>query len=742
MAHKKHMNINKGAAGLFILFSLLFFILLARFVYLQATGTADGQVLAVEAEKRYKQQRVIEAKRGTIFDRNGKIVAEDTPSYTVVAVLDKTLTTDPEKPRHVVDPEMTAKKLAPLLNMEVSEVERILKKDAKQVEFGTKGRNISQQLKMKIEELNLPGIGFIRDTKRFYLNGTFASHVIGYVQKSDEENGKTVGVMGIEKSLNDYLQEKDGYVTFKGDPQGLKLPNTKESIVPPDNGNDVYLTIDQKIQTFLEDAMNQVKKKYKPEKIIAIVADPKTGEILAMGSRPSFNPNKRNIQYYLNDAISYPYEPGSTMKIFTLAAAINEGVYNGNELYKSGAYKVGPDIIRDHNKAGWGTISFNEGVQRSSNVAFSILVREKLGEDRFLQYLHRFHFNQPTGIDLPGETTGRIVYRYPLEKVTTAFGQGTTVTPIQQIQAATAIANGGKMMKPYIVDRIVDSDTGKVVMQNEPEVVGQPITKETAEKVLDILETVVTSEKGTGRPYQIEGYRVAGKTGTAQIPSPNGGYLTGYNNYIFSFLGMAPRENPRLLMYVAVKQPKISYTETGAAPVSMIFNSVMKNSLQYLNIQPSLETKAKRKSNKGIVLEQYVGLTVKEATKRLQEKGLTPVVVGKGQRIEAQMPLSGEEVIAQERIILQTDGQAIMPDMTGWSLRDIMKLAELLQLQPSVKGYGYAVTQNIPPGATVNAGDYLIVELVSPQEMEAKIAEIAQEKEENEKKADENKPLD
>ncbi|HZG61190.1 MAG TPA: penicillin-binding protein [Anoxybacillus sp.] len=742
MTFKKHMNINKGAAVLFILFSLLFFILLARFVYLQATGVADGQVLAVEAEKRYKQQRVIEAKRGTIFDRNGEIIAEDTPSYTVVAVLDKKLTTDPKRPRHVVDPEMTAKKLAPLLKMEVSEVERILKKDAKQVEFGTKGRNISQQLKMKIEALHLPGIGFIRDTKRFYPNGTFASHVIGYARKNDEEDGQTVGAMGLEKSLNSYLKEKDGYVTFKGDPQGLKLPNTKESVVPPDNGNNVYLTIDQKIQTFLEDAMNEVEKKYNPQKIIAIVADPKTGEILAMGSRPSFNPNKRNIQYYVNDAISYPYEPGSTMKIFTLAAAINEGVYNGNELYKSGTYKIGPNIIRDHNKVGWGTISFNEGVQRSSNVAFSILVREKLGEDRFLQYLHRFHFNQPTGIDLPDETIGNIVYRYPIEKVTTAFGQGTSVTPIQQIQAATAIANGGKMMKPYIVDRIVDPDTGKVVKQNKPEVVGQPITKETAEKVLDILETVVTSENGTGRPYQIEGYRVAGKTGTAQIPSPNGGYLAGYNNYIFSFLGMAPKENPRLLMYVAVKQPEISYTETGAAPVSMIFNSVMKNSLQYLNIQPSLETKKKLKSNKGIVLEQYVGLTVEEATKRLQEKGLTPVFIGKGQRIEAQMPLAGEEVIARERIILQTDGQATMTDVTGWSLRDIMKLAQLLQLQPSIKGHGYAVTQNIPPGANVNPGDYLIVELANPKQIEKRIAEIAQQKEENEKQKDKNKPLD
>jgi penicillin-binding protein 2B len=742
MVHKKHINTNRGAAFLFGLFCLLFFILFARFVYLQTTGVADGQVLAVEAEKRYKQQRVIEAKRGTIYDRNGEVIAEDTPSYTVVAVLDEKMTTDPEHPRHVVDPEMTARKLAPLLKMEVDEVERILKKDAKQVEFGANGRNISQQQKMKIESLNLPGIGFIRDTKRFYPNGKFASHVIGYAQKSDEKDGQTVGVMGIEKSLNHYLKEKDGYVTFKGDPQGLKLPNTKESIIPPDNGNDVYLTIDQKIQTFLEDAMNQVEKKYEPEKIIAIVADPKTGKILAMGSRPSFDPNKRNIEYYLNDAISYPYEPGSTMKIFTLAAAVNEGVYNGNDLYRSGSYRVGPDIIRDHNKVGWGTISFNEGVQRSSNVAFSILVKEKLGEDRFLQYLHRFHFNQPTGIDLPGETIGNIVYRYPIEKLTTAFGQGTSVTPIQQVQAATAIANGGKMMKPYIIDRVVDPDTGKVIMQHEPEVVGQPIKKETAEKVLDILETVVTSEKGTGRPYQIEGYRVAGKTGTAQIPSPEGGYLTGYQNYIFSFLGMAPKENPRLLMYVAVKQPKISFTETGAAPVSMIFNSVMKNSLQYLNIRPSLENKAKQKSNKGIILDSYEDLMVEEAVRKLKEKGLTPVLIGKGKRIDAQMPIAGEEVIARERIILQTDGEPTMPDVTGWSLRDIMKLAQLLKLQPSIKGHGYAAAQNIQPGTRVKEGDYLIVELANPQDLDKRIAEKKQELKEKKRQKDENKPLD
>ncbi|KIQ95795.1 Penicillin-binding protein 2x [Anoxybacillus thermarum] len=610
---RKHKHTHRGAAICFAFFSLLFFILFGRFVYLQATGKADGRVLAIEAQERYLKKQVLEAKRGTIFDRYGEVIAEDIPSYTVVAIL------DPNMPQHVTDPEETARKLAPLLKMDVADVERILKKKAHQVEFGPNGRGISHTLKQKIEALQLPGITFVRDSKRFYPNGTFASYVVGYAQK-DEATGEIIGKMGIEKQFNEQLKEKDGKVYYKGDQQGFKLPYSDEDIVPPQNGKDIYLTIDKKIQTFLEDAMNAVEKQYAPKKMIAIVADAKTGAILAMSTRPSFNPNKRNIENYLNDAIAYPYEPGSTMKIFTLAAAVNEGVFQANETYQSGSYQVGNHRIRDHNKVGWGKITFLEGVQRSSNVAFAKIVREKLGEDRFLQYLHRFHFNEPTGIELPGEKVGNILYRYPIEKVTTGFGQGTSVTPIQQIQAATAIANGGKMMKPYVVDRIVDPDSGKTVAKHEPTVVDTPISKETAEKVLDILETVVTSEKGTGRPYQIEGYRVAGKTGTAQIPDPKGGYLIGHQNYMFSFLGMAPRENPRLIMYVAVQQPNISYTETGAAPVSMIFNPVMKNSLQYLNIQPTVEKKREKK-DKSIPLPSYVGQSVEQASQSLKKKG-------------------------------------------------------------------------------------------------------------------------
>ncbi|MED3718057.1 penicillin-binding protein [Geobacillus thermodenitrificans] len=734
MEMKKHSNTHRGAGILFIVFSLLFFLLFARFIQLQWTGKADGHVLAAKAEQQHKQKRVIEAKRGTIFDRNGTILAQDVPSYTVVAILDPEMTTNPERPRHVVDPETTAKKLAPLLGMDVEDMERILTKKAKQVEFGSYGRNISFELKRKIEALDLPGIAFIRDTNRFYPNGTFASHVIGYAQKNAEN--ETVGKMGVEKWLDRYLRETDGYVSFAGDVNGFRLPEAKERIVKPDNGANVYLTIDGKIQTFLEDAMNNVEKQYKPKKMIGIVADPKTGKILAMATRPSFDPNKRDITNFLNDAISYPYEPGSTMKVFTLAAAINEGVYNGKETFRSGAYKVGPNTVRDHNDVGWGTITFDEGVQRSSNVAFSILVKEKLGEDRFLQYLHRFRFDQKTGIDLPNESVGQIRYRYPIERITTGFGQGTSVTPIQQIQAATAIANDGKMMKPYIIEKVVDPDNGKVVLDHEPTVAGEPITAETARQVREILETVVSSEHGTGRPYQIDGYRVAGKTGTAQIPSAAGGYMTGRENYIFSFLGMAPADDPRLIMYVAVQQPRLDVTETGAAPVSQIFTTVMKSSLQYLHIEPVEKKQTETKKAERRALDSLIGQTAVSAAEQLKEKGYVPVVIGNGKNVERQLPSGGERVLPGERVVLKTDGSATMPDLRGFSLRDAMKVANVLELRPSTKGTGYVVSQSIRPGAEVRKGDYLIVELASPRQWEETMAK--KEKEAAERK--DNKP--
>ncbi|HEY2420525.1 MAG TPA: penicillin-binding protein, partial [Neobacillus sp.] len=467
-------------------------------------------------------------------------------------------------------------------------------------------------------------------------------------------------------------------------------------------------------QTFLEDAMNKVAQEYKPQKIIAIVADPKTGEILAMGQRPSFHPKTRVgiDKSWHNEAIETSFEPGSTMKIFTLAAAIQENVFNPNDTYQSGSYKVTENSppIHDYNRD-WGTINYLEAVQRSSNVGFAKLANEKLGFDKFREYLSKFGLDKPTGIDLPDETAGKILFQYPIEKATTAFGQGTAITPIQQIQAATAIANNGKMMQPHVVDKIVNHDTGKIITKIEPRQVSTPISAETAKQVRDILETVVTSEHGTGKRFSIEGYSVAGKTGTAQIPGPKGEYLTGPSNYVFSFLGMAPKDDPKLIVYVAVQQPEIDDYTKGSIPVSEIFNPVMKNSLQYLNIQPS--TQAIAASNK---LPDLSGKATGEAVKSLKEKGFEAVIVGKGSSVVAQLPKAGTKVLEGEKVILQTDGEVSAPDMTGWSLRDVLKVAKMAGVKVNSKGSGYVSKQNIKADAILQSGDYLIVDLMTPEE--------------------------
>jgi penicillin-binding protein 2B len=520
--------------------------------------------------------------------------------------------------------------------------------------------------------------------------------------------------MGIEKTLNSELTGKNGKIDYQSDLWGYLLPDGKEKVTPAKNGNDIYLSTDKKIQTFLEDAMNKVAQEYKPQKIIAIVADPKTGEILAMGQRPSFHPKTRDgiDKSWHNEAIETSFEPGSTMKIFTLAAAIQENVFNPNDTYQSGSYKVTENSppIHDYNRD-WGTINYLEAVQRSSNVGFAKLANEKLGFDKFREYLSKFGLDKPTGIDLPDETAGKILFQYPIEKATTAFGQGTAITPIQQIQAATAIANNGKMMQPHVVDKIVNHDTGKIITKIDPRQVSTPISAETAKKVRDILETVVTSEHGTGKRFGIEGYSVAGKTGTAQIPGPKGEYLTGPSNYVFSFLGMAPKDDPKLIVYVAVQQPEIDDYTKGSIPVSEIFNPVMKNSLQYLNIQPS--TQARATSNK---LPDLSGKVADDAVKSLKEKGFESVVVGKGTSVVAQLPKAGTKVLEGEKVILQTDGEVSAPDMTGWSLRDVLKVAKMAGVKVNSKGSGYVSMQNIKADAILRSGDYLIVELMTPEE--------------------------
>ncbi|MGF9965618.1 penicillin-binding protein [Bacillus rhizoplanae] len=702
----RKFHTNKGAGFFIKVFLLLFFLLLARFLYIQATKTVHGVDLETIAQQKHNKNGVLEANRGTIYDQNGYVLAQDTNSYKMVATL--------KGQDHIKDKEDAAAKISKVLDVSKEEILKYLNKDLTQVEFGSIGKNLTKEKKEQIESLGIKGISFVTEKARVYPNGDFASYVLGYAKPNDQGIGE--GQFGLEKSLDKYLRASNGSMSYTGDTKGISLDDKKNDVKPPKNGDNVYLTIDQRIQSYLEDAMAEAEKHYDPSMLIGVVADPKTGKILAMSSKPSYDPNKRDIEHFTNDPIANAYEPGSTMKIFTLAAAINEGVYNGQEYYQSGKYKVGNSEIKDHNNgAGWGSITFDEGVERSSNVAFAILGNEKLGPDRFHQYIHKFHLDQKTGIDLPGEGENKILFDKPIEQVTTAFGQGSTVTPIQLVQAATAIANDGKMMKPYVIDRIENPIDNKVVMQHKPEEVERPVTKETAAQVRQLLERVVTSPKGTGTAYKLDGYSVGGKTGTAQIPDGKGGYMTGRENYIFSFLGMAPIDDPQLVIYLAVKQPKLKDTENGAQPLAEIFKSVTKNSLEYLKIKPNeVKDVQKQVKQQQAAVPDVAGKTMEEAKGILEKAKFRPVILGEG-TVKQQMPKASEKTLTGDRIFL-VGNQPKMPNINGWALRDVMNLAKTLNLDLKLSGTGYVTEQSIAEGTPLKEKTPLEVKLDPPLE--------------------------
>ncbi|MFD2133031.1 penicillin-binding protein [Pseudogracilibacillus auburnensis] len=715
---KKNKKTNIIASFLMIIFLALFLVLSGRFIYIQATGETNDVSLIEWANEKRETTIVLHAERGEIYDHNGMTLAYNRPTYRVYAILNPEYSKNQKSPKHVIDVEDTAEKLAPLIKMKPKEILDVLEKGIEQekfqVEFGRNGKNLSQQKMEEIKDLQLPGINFIEDSIRYYPNGMFASHILGFA-RNDEDTEEQIGISGIEKERNELLSGTDGYIQYQRDKYDKKLLNPNEVIQKPEDGNNIYLTTDQKIQTLLEDVLSQVDDKYEPERITAVVMNPKTGEIIAMSNRPSFNPNNPdNVENWYNDVISTPFEPGSTAKIFTWAAAIEEGVYKGDEYFQSGKYVVNKKIdpINDHNKgAGWGSITYDEGFRRSSNVAASKLVWEKLGTDTYLDYLIEFGFDEKTDIDLPNEVSGQISFDWPSDKLRTAFGQSSTVTPIQQLKAASAIANNGKMVQPYVIKKIENSADGSVIEENEPKIVGEPISEDTAKQMIELLDSVVNGENGTGKPYRLDDYSVIGKTGTAQIPNPKGGgYMQGRENNVFSFLGMAPKDDPQLMMHVSVKQPKLKSTESGSTPVAFIFKNVMENGLHYLNIEPD-----KEKSIQQIETIQFPAIIDKDIAsteKLLKEIGTDYTVIGKGKKVVSANIEEGSTISSNQRIIVLTD-KPEMPNVKGWSGRDILSLADMLEIEVEVKGNGFVKKQSIKEGTKLDKNMKLSVELTS-----------------------------
>ncbi|GAB0167290.1 penicillin-binding protein [Lysinibacillus sp. CTST325] len=692
----------------------------SRMFMLQATGEVEGQELAARAAAKYSKESAISASRGKIYDTNGQVIAEDTLSYRLIAVVNEKATTDAKKPRHVVDPEKTAKILAeyiPELDEEkiYKQLTRVNNEGEKpyQVEFGSAGRGLSHETMSKIKAEKLPGILFVNDLKRYYPNGIFASHLIGFALKEDNKDGTftTKGKMGLELTYNKELTGKDGKIEYETDAFHYLLPSSEKMVTPAKNGDDIYLTLDKTIQSFLEEAMTAVEKEYNPEAMTAIVADPKTGKILGMSQRPTFNPDTRegDNMKWLNEAIEETIEPGSTMKTFTLASAIDTGVWDPNEKYMSGQYRVLDKVIKDYNKVGWGKINYLQGFQRSSNTAMAHLLK-LIGEDVFFDYLDRFGFGKKTGIDLPNEAAGKLLSKYPVERVTTTFGQGSTVTPIQLIQALTAIANDGKMMQPYVIDRIVDPSTGKTIKKHEPIVKGQPVSADTAKQVKEILASTLTAEKGTATDFVLDEYEVAGKTGTAQIPKPNGNGKYFENEYLYSFLGMAPADNPQLIMYVSVKRPKLK-GDLGSIPVSKVFNPVMLNSLKYLNVNPE-----DVKHVDDTKIQDYTGKSAEAIQVELANDGLKPVIVGSGGKIIDQYPKGPQKLVKGNFVFLKTEGDITLPDFTNWSLRNVLAFKTMANLEIEVVGEGFVASQSVSAGTVISDSSPIVVKLKTPAE--------------------------
>ncbi|MGK5507590.1 penicillin-binding transpeptidase domain-containing protein [Brevibacillus formosus] len=739
---KVNWRILVVALCLIVTFSTLSF----RIYWIQ---TAEAARIMETAQKQWDRESVLKPKRGAIYDRNGEILAYDGKAYTVNARL-KPL--DERDEDVVKDPYYTANMLAPILNAPVPELVKNLTKPSKVVELGRYGLKISEEQRNRILNLQyptlpsgeklkknqLPGIYLTETTRRVYPNNAFASHVIGYLDLYDEPK------MGIELQLNEQLAGQKGHIAYQKDRAGYQLPDGEGEYIPAKDGLDVYLTIDRQIQNYVEQALDKVEQQYKPQGMTVVVADPQTGEILAMGNRSQFNPNTyyNGIDNYNNHAVTTMFEPGSTFKIITLAAAIEEKMFNQNETYQSGAYTIKGQIpIRDHNNgAGWGTISFLEGVQRSSNVLFAKLGYERLKLEGLKKYFKKFGMGQKTGIELPYEKEGNLINlekpRSPRDWAATTYGQAATVTAIQQVAAVGAIANGGELLKPHIVKEMRDPHTGAVVNRTQREVVERVVSEATAKQTRDILGKVVSEKPGTGTLYQIEGYQVAGKTGTAQKYNPNTGKIMD-GRYVASFIGFAPKDNPKLLVYVVIDDPQTDawYALWGKMMLAPMFTSIMERSLQYLQQQPDLSLVKNKQSEKATLkkevqaalasspatpktLPKFEGMSTTAAQMRAKQDNLTVTVAGTGTKIVKQYPEAYDQVVPGEQIILVTDRVkgTKMPDFKGKSLRDVMEFSSLINLEMKSTGTGFVTQQSIPPGTVLQGTELLQVTLQSVSE--------------------------
>lgn len=704
---KSHVNRNVVGRLLQISMAFVFLLFVGRFLYLSISKTIAGENISERVSNLYKRDEILKSVRGAIYDNSGNVIAEDSHSFTLYAILDKSSLDYKGKPMYVVDKKKTAEKLSTVIPLSEKKILKYLhpKHKAYQVEFGTAGSGISLATKKKIMAMHLPGIHFDETPSRLYPNGRFASHIIGIAQPFNDKKNHSInliGTMGIEKYFNKVLSGKDGRRIALVDAGEYQLPGGQHSYKAPINGNNIYLTIDSQLQIYLENLLDAVQNKYKPKALTAIVEDVKTGKIRAASQRPTFDPATRKglNDNWRNILVQDSYEPGSVFKILSITAAIQEGKYNPKEYFRSGSITFNGSTIHDWNYTGWGAIPFEQAFPRSSNVGMSILVN-RLGRQTWRRYLDNYHIGKKTNITLPDENSGLINIHSQIDQAVTSFGQGINVNALQMMQVYSALANSGQMLKPQLVEKIVSS-SGKVIKRYKKIKVGKPVySQETAQTTLKLMRDVVEKEYGTGMTYKIPGKSIAVKTGTAQIAGIHGGYLKGDRNYLFSVVGLTPADNPRYCIYITMKQPQIM-----SDPPETIMSLIFKPLINRVSVSSKVDM-----MDEQITIPSVKGQSREQAVRLLEKMGLYVETIGSGHKVEAQSILANTKVNPNSKIIIFTGGIIRCPNMKGWTIKQVTQFANISKVKVEVLGKGKVYKQSRIPRSILNRNSKVKVEL-------------------------------
>ena len=722
-------NRRQVAKNLSLLSILVFFIFLINFAVIIGTDSKFGKNLSELSHQVHQKTEIVPAKRGTIYDRNGAVIAEDATTYNVYAIIDKTYKSAKGEVLYVEESQynQVADVFNRYLGMEKDYVvQQLSQKKLNQVSFGAAGNDISYSnmdaIRSELEAANIKGVDFTTSPNRSYKNGTFASQFIGQAQLvEDKEGNKTLqGITGIEKSLDRILGGQDGVVTYEKDRNGNIVPGSDKVAVKTEDGKDVYTTLSAELQTYLETRMDVFQEKVKGKFVSATLVSAKTGEILATTQRPTFNADTKegldikNLRTWNTILYQDQYEPGSTMKVMTLAAAIDHGTFPAyNEVYYNNELQVKDAIIKDWDiNMGLSEgryMNIAQGFAYSSNIGMTKL-EQKMGNNVWMNYLKLFKFGLPTRFGMGDEGFGGLPGDNYVTQAMSSFGQGISVTQTQMLRAFSAIANDGKMLEPKFISAIYDGKH-ETARKSQREIVGNPVPASVAQQTRNYMITVGTDPQfGTlyssdGPIIQVAGQNVAVKSGTAQIATANG-YLEGENDNINSIVVMTPAEDPDFIMYVTVQQPEVSFSPTSWQE---LVNPVLEDAVA---LKDELNLVTETKALDGVTKEDTYKMPSAESLSKelnlkqtispggfadeLRRNLIQPVVLGTGKNIKKMSVSAGTKLKANEQVLLLTDDLDSVPDMYGWTKENVDKFAEWTGIEITYKGEGSRVSkQNV-----------------------------------------------